>query len=534
MQLRVLGSDGTPGKVAINENVTVKELYIDGYAEVASGKYVSVAGDFSNGDSLILNYGGNGYSQLHFTGNYIGGATVRIEQQISGTGWHNLSNPFENQTASSFGLVGTDRHPNAENLRQWNPEAAYVWENISSGTAALDPGRGYIGYFGNNPLGFASGLQLGTGPWTLSITGKPMTTVSPILHHYVKIAQNTWEGFVKDNETDGWNLVGNPFTSILDFSTLTLPANVNNAFYIWTPNKVGGAGYVSWSGAGITDPYIAPLQAFWVQTAPAFDNGGGAARALNMSMATHGTVVSSGTRPGFFKTAGADFDRVVLGVKPSAAQEWADHTVVALVEGTDNGYDADWDAYKWLSPGATPNLYSVYGQSKLANNAVSYSWTSAGHKSIPVGFNSTEAGAFSIELDEDWLLHSYYLTLEDRVTGKLHDLVNAGAYGFTHDPSITNRFILHIGNNPITLSAPSAALDAGYWSDAIHISSLRYDGQLSCTLVDITGREILHRENLQIVSGGKIEIQLTQRPAPGTYVLHVVAGEQTYAIKVTL
>ena len=531
LELKVVGDGGEArGKIAIDAPVEVAELTLDGYTEVASGQSVNVLGNLSTSDTLKLKHGNAGYSQLRFTGSYSGSNLVTIEQVITGTGWHNIANPFQNQTANSFGAVGADRHPNAENLRQWNADAPYIWETITDGNQPLDPGRGYIGYFGLHPQGFEGGLDLGNGPWKLSITGVPTTSAAPQLYHNKKAAGTTWEGFVDPSETDGWNLVANPFTAVLDFSSVTRPANTHNAFYIWDPNKSGGAGYINWSGAGITDPYIAPLQSYWVQTTPDFDNNLGASNQWNMSMANNSSVVTS-SKPGFLKTNTTDFDRIVLRAKRTGSAEWADHAVVALIDETTDGYDADWDARKWMNPGNAMNLYSVSGAARMANNAVSLPRNSNVHKSVLMGFSCALPGVYEIAFDDNWMLNGMYLQLEDLHTGRFHNLNNGGSYVFEHDPSITNRFVLHMGYRAMDLSGGSAPINCWLSAGMLHIQSLQYDGEVSVFVNDMLGRDVWQQRAVNITPGANIQLPIGADLAKGTYLVNVVASGKVYSFK---
>jgi hypothetical protein len=317
----------------------------------------------------------------------------------------------------------------------------------------------------------------------------------------------------------------------MDFSTVTLPANVHNAFYVWNPSKVGGAGYVSWSTAGITDPLIAPMQSYWVQTTPAFDNQGGTARQWNMNMAAN-SVVATTNRPGFFKTQASDFDKIVLRAKQKSGTDWTDHTVVALVADATNGYDSEWDAYKWMNPGVAVNLYSTHAESHLANNAVSYDLSQQYAKSIPIGFASGAPGLYEIAFDANWMLNSYYLMLEDRLTGRYHDLNNSGAYTFENKADFNNRFVLHIGNQPIDVTKPSAPVDFWYAGGQVYLNAITQNGPVSCHLTDLTGREIWNQGQIELAPGVQKTLTLPTNMARGIYLLTVVADQKTYTHRI--
>ncbi|WP_205720269.1 FG-GAP-like repeat-containing protein [Fodinibius halophilus] len=69
---------------------------------------------------------------------------------------------------------------------------------------------------------------------------------------------------------DGWNLIGNPFGSTIDWDASTgwSKSNIDQSFYVWSDSANGGAGaYLSWNGSTGTLPngLIAPMQGFWVK-----------------------------------------------------------------------------------------------------------------------------------------------------------------------------------------------------------------------------------------------------------------------------
>ena len=59
-----------------------------------------------------------------------------------------------------------------------------------------------------------------------------------------------WLQFTAGGSGSGWNLIGNPYTCGLDWSTVSL-TNVNSAFYIWDPATTT---YKYYSGAGLLLP----------------------------------------------------------------------------------------------------------------------------------------------------------------------------------------------------------------------------------------------------------------------------------------
>jgi autotransporter-associated beta strand protein len=211
--------------ISAAQSAEVKILSIAAQAKVtvAAGGTLQVEEDVRNDavEGIVLQASSTSYAQLKFKGDYTatGNGKVRMQQVISGIGWHNIANPFATQTAGSFGEVGTDRHPNAQNLFGWDAGTAYNWVNVPNNAENLENGKGYFGYFGTTPSNLASGIQTGSGPWTVELEGTPITSVTPTLGFSPPTA-GTWQDFRDPNQTDGWNLIANPFTASLDFASL--------------------------------------------------------------------------------------------------------------------------------------------------------------------------------------------------------------------------------------------------------------------------------------------------------------------------
>jgi hypothetical protein len=518
-------------QIVINQSIQCPSLILEAEsATLKAGKYLQIDGDFVNNtgpSGLTMLADLNGYGQLKFSGNYSGSGQVSMKQYVTTTGWRNIANPFDNQIAGSFGLVGSDRHPNAENLKRWDANANYEWITIPDNNENLEPGRGYLGFFGTTPQGLQSGLGLGSGPWDLQMNGTPLTSASPTLYHNTS-SSGAWELFTDPSQTDGWNLIANPFTSVLDFSTLTLPPHVNNAFYIWNPTKTGGAGYVSWSGAGISSPLIAPFQGFWIQTDVDLTNG----TPLSMNMANH-SIISTHSQPRFFKSEGSNFDRVVLSVQDKDKSEIEDYTVLALIAGTKHGYDPEWDAHKWLNPDTSLSIFSTFGHVRLANNAISHLPGSKSATSILIGFQTARSGSFKIAFDDQWMLNQYPIILEDLEKSVFHDL-NKAPYSFTHQQSNNIRFKLHIGLELGQLK-PSNPLDAWIWNGQIQLRSHTYAGPVDWVLVDMKGADVLRSaEMVEITIGEQLALPLHRKLPAGVYLLQVKTDEGFQHVKVVI
>ena len=66
-----------------------------------------------------------------------------------------------------------------------------------------------------------------------------------------------------DNSTQGWNCLGNPFSSGLDWDAITKPTGVDNAIYFTVNNTL--ASYVDGVSNNGATGLIPPMQGFFVK-----------------------------------------------------------------------------------------------------------------------------------------------------------------------------------------------------------------------------------------------------------------------------
>jgi hypothetical protein len=482
---------------------------------------LQVAENITNDGLIILEADQNGYGQLRFLVNYRGNGSVRQKMFIQNEGWRNISPPFANLNAGVFGQIGTDRHPNAQNLFGWNT-GSYNYQNVPNNNESLIHGKGYFGYFGTN------GVQTGTGPWTLEIEGSPqrnVTYVNALQHTVADSVPGAWDDFVPGRGDDGWVLVGNPFTCSFNFGGLNATSSnsaINNAFYIWNPakNNPGDDRYEYYSGGGISDPFIAPMQSFWVQTKPTLTG----TENFSVNMASHGSIRLGAGRPTFFRPEANDFDRIVLRTIEYGDSSAFDYTVVAFIDSTTDGYDPDWDAHKMFNGLHHPNIYSRDSTGYyLAVNAIDYDANRSYSRTLPISFNASKhLSAYSIYLDDSYMFNNYSVYLEDLKTNQFHNLSNGLAYTFAYDSLFEHRFVLHFQslsfNVEHDLPNSNANIKAWLYNDVLHIRS---DENVTTEIEIIAAngqsvfksKEINHRDievNLPKLKSGLYIIKLRQ------------------------
>lgn len=380
----------------------------------------------------------------------------------------------------------------------------YVGSYVSNGTAATSTvGRGFFA-----PVGSTGDFLSSTGSFT--ITGTPNTTHDWTLSYVA----NSQSG-ASDN---GWNLIGNPYSATLDWSTVSVGSNVNGAVYVWDPSN---SQYMSWTsaGGGVNggSQYIPPMQAFWVQTT---SGGTGTAYDISTTMSSNTTTSQS---PTFQKTQN---DRIKLSVINLSDNTKNDETVIAHSIGSVDGFDEKLDAWKLNNYGGNPNVYSFYAGDKLAVNVVDLSIP----KVIPLGIDAPQSrDVYQLYLTQEVNGNEYQVILEDKHLNTFTDISNA-AYSFQYDGGNYSgpRFNLHIGGvNNIGIDEDEAIHNFVYQLDNEVFINADESVYSTYQLWTIDGR-LMHE--------GSINSSITRfsKPQAGIYLVQLKGNSSNKAIKTFL
>lgn len=388
---------GTPQYPIIAEAVTINNLTIEPGAHVLIESTGSL-----NVDYVLVRADINAYGQLKVLGTLNVNNSFKHQQYVAQSGWHNLgASVAAPTTVSTFGTIGATAPsgtPYTINLYNWDAVHA-EWVPITDPNTPLVNGAGYLGFVGRH------GIM--ADPGILELEGTPITSVTPSIHY------GPTSGTISPNLI-GWNFIANPLAATLSFSTLTLN-NVNNAFYIWDAQTES---YKSWSGGGITDPYIAPTQGFWVQA--------NSASSPDIGTIDYSKSVLS-VSPLFLKT----YNHLVLRAYSKADTSHRDELVFGFSPTATPGYDAETDAYKLWNISNTPNLYSVYENQRMAINTIpEIDGTNPTY--LPVGFEAKESGTYTLKFKAEYLTQGGHVYVEDIALKHIHRL-DKSPYTFTYN-----------------------------------------------------------------------------------------------------
>lgn len=266
-----------------------KEFYLD----LSSPRYYLLGTAVTGGDLTDLNDGG---------------ATMNFSDGSTGSAWRWDAENAEWAVASSTGNSAT--------------EGNYIYAGTVSGTDFLRSGSGIVDITGT---GIATSDQdIGLG------------------YHTGAGSSVTFVGGTSQSFEEGWNLIANPYLSDIDWEQITIPANMNNAYYVWNGSSYDS--YVHGVG-GSAGQYIASGQAFFVQ---ATTTGITLTLASDARTTTQGKTLAKG-KTSFFCELGIsenlEFNRSKV--------------IVHMNDDATTGFDGAYDAHYFHGSPSAPQIAAV-------------------------------------------------------------------------------------------------------------------------------------------------------------------------------
>ena len=187
---------------------------------------------------------------------YAGATNWRfLSSAVSGTTLADLNDDF-----ITSGFTGSD-YP------FWPIGNPWPSINFYDETVPGDKDSGFVAATNiTNPMAVGTGIWAysgdtitGTQPFTIDMTGPP--NVGDIV---IPLTYTNHGLFWADD--DGWNMVGNPYASTLDWDSPNITkSGIDNAIFIYNTNFTGFSTYKDGLGINGGSRYIASSQAFWIQ-----------------------------------------------------------------------------------------------------------------------------------------------------------------------------------------------------------------------------------------------------------------------------
>jgi len=388
---------------------------------------------------------------------------IGTERYIGESEWHLISSPVVGETANIF----------YGNYLQTYDETTQTWTDIEDETTVLSPMIGYA-------------MWGTTAPETYyTFIGEPGTGNNPI-------------GFTFN--TDGWNLLGNPFPSSIDWDLVTLPTEINGAVYYLDATA---GNYVSYNGGmGGGTQYVPPMQGFWISATAT------GTFSVGNSVRTH-----LGTDE-YYKNGKEISNYIVLQVQ---SEDMVDKTYIRLNEEATPAFDGKYDAYKLMAPNKIyPQIYTIAGEDNLSISQLPATDV------ISVGFYVENSGNYTISLDEITDIQS--CQLEDLKTGTLQNLEN-GSYTFSYtEGENDDRFRLHLTAASVNFSGAEEGVKMYAVGQEVFVKSANPIEKGTVRVTDLAGRTMVEK-----TISNESFIRLTTNLSIGVYIVSVTesAGVRT-------
>ncbi|MDP2722951.1 MAG: lamin tail domain-containing protein [Bacteroidales bacterium] len=337
--------------------------------------------------------------------------SVSVERYITGGVWHDLSASTQSQTVNNLYFDGTpdvwlNTYDETDNTR--NP--------ITLLSTPLPSGAGFEIWVeaGNNvTVNYNGALQ--TTDVTLTTGTSPPLSFSGA-------------------DPLGYNLIGNPFASPLDWDLGTWAlSNMTDGIWVWN-----GSTYLDWVGGtgSLTDGIIPMGQGFFVQTTSA---------AASITIPLDARVHNS---QAYYKGPTSVPDHMWI---KAIKGEKNDQLTVVFAEDATEGYDNGRDSRKMLAfNGHAPQIYALEQDEKFGIDGLP-TLTEAG-RTVNVMYHVGESGEQQLLANLE-SLPDVKVLLEDAQTGIVQDLNENPEYLFeAAQGDNPNRFTLYFNPTPTMIS----------------------------------------------------------------------------------
>jgi len=430
-------------------------------AKIAYNGTLTVNGDLiiADDNAFIVKSTASGTGSLITNGTVPAANKVNVERYIAANEWHLISAPISDALSGMF--VGK--------YLQTHSESTNEYTDIESLTEPLTPMKGFAVW---NASGFTANYvgTLNTGNQSIATT--------------------------KDGE--GWNLVGNPYPSAIDWNAASgwTKTNVNATTYL----HVNSSTWATWNGSTGTNggsQYIAPGQGFFVEAT------GAGTLAMTDAVRVHNPV-------SFFKNTVNNLVRLQV-----SGNGYTDDAVVYFVPEATAEFDGQYDAHKLFGDVAEAAQIYTLGSSPLAINALPET------NSVPVGIHAGASGTYTIAATEVNDIQA--ITLKDNQTGISTNLL-ANSYSFSFTPGENEqRFTLYF--SPLSINEVENPLASIYSNQNTLYVDLKSLTKGDIYVYNLAGQLVTSASANQ----GMNMIRLTNT---GNYIVKVIAPKTTLVKKV--
>ncbi|GAB2861469.1 carbohydrate-binding protein [Hymenobacter ruber] len=522
-QVRNLTVNNTLG-LTLSQGVSVAQM-----ARLQSGNLNT------SGQSFVLLSTADGTALIDNTGGVVtGSGTMQraITGGATGLGYRHFSSPVAGATFGSLATTGFAPTFNSAYNTSATPGAVspfptvFGYDESRIATVTSNYGAFDKGWF--SPAAATDVMQPTRG-YTVNM---PVTTAPVAFTGTFNNAAQNSGALNRGTDADaGWQLLGNPYPSPLDWNTVTAAQRpgLDAAMYVYQSTGRYAGTYRSYANGVGTSPLVVAGSGYFVRVSTPGTPG-----AVNLTNANR--VTSFAAQPVFGR--GMADSRPMLHLQLAGAG-LSDDTFLYLQAGATAGVDTEFDATKLPNP-AGLDLATLSGTRPLAINGLPLLGTT--EVVVPLHLRVPQAGSFTFEVADLVNFGSNPVYLRDALTGTQQLLATGTAYtlALATAASGTGRFSLVL--RPATVTAARAELNAAtvslypnpaHGSFTVLLPPLAGPREVRATLFNALGQAVLTRTIGLNAAGATAEFQ-TAALAVGVYTLRLQAAGQVLTKRVVL
>ena len=303
--------------------------------------------------------------------------------------------------------------------------------------------------------------------------------------------------------SDNFNLLGNPYSSAISWTELYADNSdvIEGTMYYWNQSQVGpnnlASDYISYNTTGSSEPGttgdIATGLGVFVKS---IQSGSVTFKNTQRVVGSNNQFFRSSGNPddgkSWFRLSGPNgYSPILIGFVPGATDGFENtHDGIFVNEG------ASIEFYSFIDS----NKYEIQGRSELqANQQID----------VPLGFEVSTAGDYTISRVLDYINTDFDITLEDTLLNTFTDL-RTSDYTFNVTGSIedNSRFIMHY-NYTSTLGVDNDVVDSNqihtFFNDNHLVSESHSNIEIDrIQLYDMTGKELINTSFKQSLATGNL------------------------------
>jgi len=550
------------GVATLNGNVSVRNLTINSGASVVinSGDTLQVYGNLSNSGSIS----GNGYVKLRgTTAQTISGATTVKNLAISNNAGVTVSNPLrvtgtlmlETGVLASGGnlTLGATATTNAVVVNKSGSVSgsanveAFINGVISSRVARHVSSPVVAGSYTDLTANDASPVverwvetaYTGTtGSAWQSFTGPTMTVGTGYSYRSIGDRAVTLKGVLNNGNynipltrtgANGWNLIGNPYPSALDWNKVTADAsypttvNVSTAYFRWISTSANSGSWVPFvNGFGAAGNIVPVMGAVLVRT---YQNS-----SITLKNAHRVTTPNAGS---LYRVASDDRAAVTLNLE-NPANNLSDQVIVYFQEGASTTFNGGFDANRMgHNVAGKPSVFASLSGTSYAIKGLPL-LTEGETRVVPISITVPSSGYFNFNATSLVNVDGLSVTLIDSDQNTEVDLKTNPEYLFgSVQGSTGNRFALRFGRNTSVTSTNStitkfSSIVAPNPSSNGSVTVAYHNPEnvvaMACQITNMVGQTVFNN-TFELQNQGSIQIN-TSSLAKGMYLMTIKTGTQ--------